>query len=64
MRIELTLATCQGYANCVVEAPELFDLDEVTNKAVIIVDTVPAELEADARQAEANCPVRAITLHD
>ncbi len=62
MRIELDLTKCQGYANCVVEAPELFDLDETSNKAVLLVEHVSPDLAAAAQQAEANCPVRAITL--
>jgi ferredoxin len=64
MRIELNLTKCQGYANCIVEAPDLFDLDEVSNKAVVLAEPVTAELEESARRAEANCPVQAIILHE
>lgn len=64
MRVEVDLETCQGYANCVVEAPDVFDLDEDTNKAVVIVDTVPAEFVQDAQRAVDNCPVSAITIRE
>jgi ferredoxin len=62
VRVEVDLATCQGYANCVVEAPDVFDLDENTNKAVVLVETLPEELEQDALRAVDNCPVSAITI--
>jgi ferredoxin len=64
MRVEVDLSTCQGYANCVIEAPEVFDLDDATSKAVVLLDTVPESLEEQARHAVDNCPVRAIELHE
>ena len=27
-KVELDLDLCQGYANCLIEAPEIFDFDE------------------------------------
>ena len=63
MRVEVDLETCQGYANCVAEAPDVFDLDENTNKAVVLVETVPEDLEQDALRAVDNCPVGALTFH-
>jgi ferredoxin len=64
VRAIVNLATCQGYANCVVEAERVFDIDEDTEKAVVLVDTVPTDLEEDARRAAASCPVGAIALED
>ena len=64
MRAEVDLAKCQGYANCIVESPEVFDLDEETNKVVLLLAEVPAELEEDARRAAASCPVQAIAVTD
>ena len=60
MRLEVDLAKCQGYANCVVEAPDLFDLDDDTGKAVVLVAQVPEAEEDQARRAIADCPVSAI----
>lgn len=64
MRVVVELSKCQGYANCVVEAPDLFDLDEEAGKAVVTVDHVDPALEGDAERAVANCPVAAITIVD
>ena len=46
-----------------VAAPQVFGSDDYGN-AVVLLDPVPNDLEASARRAEANCPERAITLHD
>ena len=52
---------CQGHARCWEICPEVFDLDD-EGHAVVVAPDVPAELHARAREAEANCPERAITL--
>jgi ferredoxin len=64
MRVVVDLDECQGYANCVVEAPDLFDLDDETGKAIVLVDLVEPNQEDDARSAVANCPVTAIAIEE
>lgn len=64
MRVTVDLLKCQGYANCTLEAPEIFDLDDDTNKAIVLVEEIEPGMEPQAQQAEASCPVRAITLHE
>jgi ferredoxin len=64
MKVKVDLFACQSYANCVIEAPEVFDLDEGTSKVVVLLDPVPEELLADAERAVASCPVKAIELVD
>ena len=62
MKILLDQSVCREYANCVIESPDVFDLDEVTGKVVALVDEPGAALEAEVRAAAASCPVHAITL--
>jgi ferredoxin len=53
---------CNGYGNCVIAAPEVFDLDPNTNIAVVLPGR---PLEADSHAVEeaiADCPVRAIRV--
>ena len=61
MRLVLDADACQGHARCLALAPDLFDLD-ATGYAMLLVATVPTELEAAAREAAAACPERAIAL--
>ena len=61
MKLVLDTDACQGHARCLALAPDLFDLD-ATGYAVLLVATVPPELEAAARKAAAACPERAIVV--
>ena len=64
MRVTVDLSRCQGYANCVTTAPEIFDLDDDSGQAVVLTPEVgPEHLDA-ARQAVDMCPAQAISLVD
>lgn len=61
--IAVDLGKCQGYANCVVAAPHLFDLTD-DGKVAILADSVdPADLEA-VSDAIAACPTGALWLEE
>lgn len=62
MKILVDQSVCREYANCVIESPDVFDLDDVTGKVVALVDEPDSGLEAEVRAAAASCPVHAITL--
>jgi ferredoxin len=64
MKAVVDLSKCQGYANCVIEADSVFDIDDETGKATVLVDQVPPDLVEDARRAAASCPVGAIEIQD
>ncbi len=64
MKIVADLTTCQGYANCVVEAPDVFDIDDATGKVVILKPAPDAQDEDDVRRAVAACPVKALTIEE
>ncbi len=53
--------TCIGCGVCESIAPQVFKLNE-DNIAIVIVDVVPPELEADVRQAVDDCPEQAISI--
>ena len=61
MKIRVDSDKCQGHARCYGISPELFEVDEYGQSAVIL-DEVPAELEEKARLAVANCPEYAIEI--
>ncbi|HEY2056169.1 MAG TPA: ferredoxin [Solirubrobacterales bacterium] len=64
MKVRVDLATCQGYANCVVEADAIFDIDDETGKAIVLQETVPEDLAEAVRAAVASCPVDAISIEE
>ena len=64
MRVTVDLSRCQGYANCVSTAPEIFDLDDDSGQAVVLTPEVSSEELEAARLAVDMCPAQAISLVD
>jgi 3-phenylpropionate/trans-cinnamate dioxygenase ferredoxin reductase subunit len=52
---------CQGYANCIVDAGEVFDLDD-EGLVIVLKPTIGEDERAEVEQAIANCPVSALSL--
>ena len=63
MRASVDDSRCHGHQMCAIASPRVFGSDEYGN-ALVLLDPVPPDLEASVRRAEANCPERAITLHE
>jgi ferredoxin len=55
---------CQGYANCLIEAPEIWDFDEDGNHAVLLVTDPGEALRAKAESSERCCPAQAIRIEE
>ena len=52
---------CVGTGMCEATAPELFEVGD-DGISHVLLDEVPAELVAKAREAADNCPTRALTV--
>lgn len=63
MRVVVDRDRCEGNAICVGIAPQLFQLDE-DEYAVVTADPIPADQEALAEQAVADCPRAALKRLD
>jgi ferredoxin len=61
MKATVDRETCIGCELCVTICPDLFTIDE-DNKAVVLVELLPAQSETCAKAAELGCPVSAITV--
>ncbi|MDQ0963429.1 ferredoxin [Streptomyces sp. B4I13] len=57
-------AKCQGYANCLIEAPEIWDFDEDDNKAVLRLSDPGDALRAKAEASARCCPAQAIRVEE
>lgn len=64
MRVQVDADKCQGHNRCYALAPELFDVDELGYAFALHDGEVPADREAQARAAVANCPEYAITISE
>ncbi len=57
------LKACQGYANCVIEAPDFFGLDD-DGVVELLRREIPDEERDRIVAAAESCPVRALTVID
>jgi ferredoxin len=62
MRIELDSQLCQAYGNCLLAAPDVFELTESTPVVLILQPTPADALRAEVEEAVVSCPVQALTL--
>jgi len=54
---------CQGYANCVIAADDVFDIDD-DGVVVLLRDEVAEEDRGRVADAANSCPVSALRLDD
>lgn len=54
---------CQGYANCIMAADDLYDIDD-EGTVVLLVDSVPESERERAEKAARTCPVSALGVED
>jgi ferredoxin len=64
MRVIADTETCQAYGNCLLEAPDVFDLDDETAAVVVLQANPPEELRPAVEAAVRSCPVQALTLQE
>lgn len=61
MRVQVDRDACIGSGMCTTRAPQVFVLGE-DEKALVLTEAVPEGLESAVEDAEACCPVEAITV--
>jgi ferredoxin len=64
MRVIVDLDACAAHGDCVVVAPEIFDLGEDDEVVTVINPEPPDELRASAQAAVDACPMAAIRIED
>jgi len=62
LRIEADLDRCMGTANCMVVAPDWFELGEDDDQVRVLITSVPDDQRALAEDAVRRCPVGALRL--
>ena len=61
--VKADLELCQGYANCIVAADDVFDIDD--DGVVVLLRTEIAETDrARVQEAARSCPVNALSIED
>lgn len=62
MKVTVDQQLCQGYVCCVMESPEVFDIDEEAGTAILLNAEPEERLRAGVQTAARSCPARAITV--
>ena len=61
--VKADLNACQGYANCVVSAGDVFDIDD-DGVVVLLKTVIPESDRGRVEEAVRSCPVNALRLED
>ncbi|MBA2953812.1 ferredoxin [Nocardioides sp. MAH-18] len=61
--LKADLAACQGYANCVVAADDVYDIDD-DGVVVLLQATIDEAERTRVETAARSCPVSALWLED
>jgi ferredoxin len=62
MKVTVNLETCDTHGDCVVEAPDVFDLDDAAAFVTVLQPEPPEDLREAVERAADACPVSAITI--
>lgn len=62
MHVTVATDTCQAYGNCLLEAPDVFDLDDEAGVAIVLQAHPREDLRTAVEAAVRSCPVQALTL--
>lgn len=64
MRVIVDFSACAAHGDCVVAAPEIFELGDDDDVVRVLIEEPPEELRASAQAASDACPMMAIRIDD
>jgi ferredoxin len=62
-RLKADFGACQGYANCVDAAPQVYDIDD-DGVVVLVREEITEEERPRIEEAARSCPVNALTIEE
>jgi ferredoxin len=63
IQVRANVRICEGFANCVTAAPDLFDIDD-DDRVIVLQADLDATERARVEEAIRSCPVAALTIAD
>ncbi len=64
MKVWVDPERCQGHTLCSMIAPDSFRLSDIDGTSSAVDEVVPADREAQVREAAQSCPEQAIVITD
>jgi ferredoxin len=62
VKVRVDPERCQGHTLCAMNAPKVFELDEIDGHSSAVSEDVPADQEAAVLEAVRSCPEQAISV--
>jgi ferredoxin len=62
VRVEVSRATCEGHGVCEQVGPDVYQLDDDGELVILHEDSIPPELQDQARSGARSCPVAALLV--
>ncbi|MGH3326404.1 MAG: ferredoxin [Streptomycetales bacterium] len=63
IKLRTDVDKCEGYANCVIASPDVYDIDD-DGGVVLLRTEVPEDRRDEVSQAVRSCPTAAIWIED
>lgn len=64
MRVGIDLSRCAGYGNCIEAAPDIFDMSDDADVAVVLIENPGPEYAEQVRKAARVCPAEAVIVDE
>jgi ferredoxin len=64
MKIIVDTKLCEAHGDCVMAAPDIFDLDDDDNVVTLLQEEVGEDKRAEVEEAVRLCPVAAIRIQE
>jgi ferredoxin len=64
MRVGIDLSRCAGYGNCIEAAPDVFDMSDDADVAVVLIENPGPEYAEHVRKAARVCPAEAVIVDE
>jgi ferredoxin len=64
VKVHVDPERCQGHTLCAMNAPKVFQLDEIDGHSSPLSEDVPADQEDRVREAVRSCPEQAISISE
>ena len=64
MKVLVDYELCEGHGECVVAAPDVFDMNEDGDKVVLLQESPHEELRPQVKDAVMMCPIAALQIED
>ena len=64
MHVTVDYELCEGHGQCILAAPEVFDLPDDSEQVVLLDPDPPPAAHAAVIQAAAMCPAQALRIED